>query len=147
MARAGGRAALGGVLTAAFGYLVWLVDNDFAPWALDTAGKEFISRAALLAVVFVAVVIIAEGVWPAVRVPGGKLYGSIGRDRRAAAAIQGAVVGATVGFFVTNAFNGFNLFNVETLLVLTASGAAGFAIADVLLDRVSPRQADDSTAA
>jgi MFS family permease len=138
---------VGGVLTAAFGYVLWLADNSWESWAFKTVAQEFIFRAALTAVAMVAVVVIAEALWPAVRVPGGRLYGSIGRDRRVAAAIQGAVVGATVGMLVVvvDTENTSSYLTIDTAVVMGLCGAAAFVIAEVLLERLSRRRADQST--
>ena len=148
--RGAGRAAVGGVLTAVFG-VAWRVLSLIGPKSLEDALRDVSDQVfgyvAVMAVAMVAAVTLAEYRWPSVRVPDGGAYQVVGDRRWAAAAIQGAVAGATVGFLVANAFNGFYYATLDVLVVSTVSGALGFAIAEALVERVARRRAGDSAPA
>ena len=148
MIRVASRASLGGALTAAFGdawYLFRNIDGLESAW--HTVTDELLGSMLIMAVAMLAAVTLAERRWPAFRVPDGDLYRSVGERRWAAAAIQGAVAGLTVGFLVANVLNEFRLLDLETILVVTISGALGFAIAEASLERLSRRRASKSNPA
>jgi len=145
LALAGCRAALGGVLTAVIGDVLYVIGNS---WAFEYAVKGFVSYAVLLATAMVAVVTLAEGLWPAVRVPGGGVYRSVGGSRWAASAIQGAFMGATVGLVVTVwRTEDSSLLSLEWAVGLALSAASGFVIAEAVLDRLFRRRPDEPTRA
>jgi hypothetical protein len=138
--RTAGRAALGGVLTITFAD-AWILAThlDSLNDAINQVAGLFISLVALTALAMVAAVMLAEGLWPAIRVPGGRAYRPVGGNRWAATAVQGAVTGATVGLAVVAVVDG-DLFTLETALVLAVAAASGFMIAEALLGRLSLRR-------
>jgi CHAT domain len=145
MARAAGRAALGGVLTIALGDVWGLVTNlETADERVASSLESFLGLAALMAVALVAAVTLAEGLWPAVRVPDGSVYQRVGANRWAAAAIEGAVAGATVGFLVVVALYP-QYIALETSLVVGVTGAIGFVIAEAVLSRLFGRRPGPSS--
>jgi len=145
--RSAGRAGLGGVLTILLGDAWILATNlDKLNDAINQVAGQFVSLTALTALAMVAAVTLAEGLWPAIRVPGGRAYRLVGGNRWAAAAVQGAVTGVTVGFAVVAVLVG-DSFTVETAVVLALAAASGFAIAEALLDRLSLRGRGRSTPA
>jgi CHAT domain-containing protein len=145
LTRAGLRAGLGGVLTAALSAITYLIGSlDQLEYVL----KEFVGYAGLMAIAMVATVIVAEGVWPAVRAPEGSLYRSVGGSRWGAAAIQGTIVGAIVGTLVVILNrNDWSQLTIETAVVLAVCGGIAFAIAEAVLDRLSRRRARKSNPA
>jgi hypothetical protein len=91
----------------------------------------------------VVVVTIAEYLVPAFRVPEGALYRPFGGVRVAAAAVQGAVVGATAGFLVTAWFyreSDPDTLALDTAVDVAVATALGFAIAEALVQWVARRQ-------
>jgi CHAT domain len=137
LARVAGRAALGALFAVLFGDL-WLV--LFASKDLWTQIQGFLPAVAAAATAMVATLLLAEGLWPSVRVPDGAYYRSIGGNRWVAAAIQGAILGATVGFVVVMlVLTPSDI--VSTFLYMAAFTAVGFVIAEWSIERILQRRA------
>jgi hypothetical protein len=139
---AAGRAALGGVLTVVIGD-AWSVVQDPTGDNLDSVVSTFFDAAAVMAIAMAVAVTLAEGLLPAVRVPGGSIYRAVGGNRWTATAIQGAVTGATVGFGVTVLAKEW-LFSLDTAVLLAFFGATSFLIAEAVLGRLFRRRPDQS---
>ena len=120
-------------------------------WVLNTSGETFsesfehywdifVSESIWTVIGAVAVVTLAETVWPAVRVPDGRFYRAVGGNRWAAAAIQGAVLGGTAAFVATNAFylivRRRPRLNPETFVVHGAFTALVFVVAEAVIARI-----------
>ena len=139
LARAASRAALGGVITVAMEFAKLMSTGYWGSNPAQGAAGEFAGAAALMAIAMMAAVTVAERFVPAVRVPAGSLYRTVGGNRWAATAIQGAMAGATVGFLVAGLLihawtDGTVLFNAAIRLALFT--AASFVIAEAVLDRL-----------
>jgi hypothetical protein len=152
LARPAGRAALGGLLGLAAAWL-WVVitrPDAFGSESFEFYWDRFISEAIWTVVGMVAVVIIAETLWPAVRVPDGRVYRSVGGNRWAAAAIEGGVIGASVGFIATNAYylivhsGDDRALNSDSFVLHTAFTALGFVVAEWILVRLRRQRPDES---
>jgi hypothetical protein len=130
------RAALRGFLGVMIGdvlatFVFWFTHQEIYT-KLDDFGTEF--RILVLdAVLFPAAVAAAEWFLPAIRVPDGAAYRAIRGHRVRTAAVQGAVVGSTVGFITYLIAVGGSILFVEALLLLPTAGAVGFAVAEALL--------------
>ena len=137
--RAASRAALGGVITVAMEFAKLLSTGYWGSNPAQGAAGEFAGAAVLMAIAMLAAVTVAERFVPAVRVPAGSLYRTVGGNRWAATAIQGALAGATVGFLVAGLLihawtDGTVLINAAIRLALFT--AASFVIAEAVLDRL-----------
>jgi hypothetical protein len=121
-ARTAGRAGLGSVIGLAI-VLLWLgMTPDWIAVVVFTVALA---------------VTLCERRWPSVRVPGGSAYGFIGGNRWAAAGIEGAVAGGTVGYAASVALRvtkeyGDELTLYAFLLHLIATGV-GFVVAEAVL--------------
>jgi hypothetical protein len=141
LARAAARAAVGGVLTALLASVVTVASGRRTPE--DMIG-QFPGYALSITLTFVAVVTLLEGLSPRMRVPDGDLYRALGSRRLAAAAAEGAIVGATFGsavlFWLGVSFDPLYLF-----LVMAAVVGSSFAIAEAILGRLFRQRRPNST--
>jgi hypothetical protein len=134
LVRIAGRGALGGLFAAAFGDLWYLAGRiDELQYVLE----GYVTYAAILAIALAIVVSLAEVRVPALRVPSGSLYQLANGNRVAAAAIQGALAGATVAFIVVILlFGSGGYLTFEVWLGEAVIGAMSFAIAEWLIQRI-----------
>jgi hypothetical protein len=138
--RAAGRAALGGVLTMSISW-AWNYINvggyDFGSYL-----GEFIGASAFLAIAMVVAVVLAERFVPAARVPDGEMYRFVGGNNLAAAAIQGALTGATVGFAVQRLFYEDKVDgDLPSVLLWGIIGAGTFLVGEAVISALWRRHA------
>jgi protein-S-isoprenylcysteine O-methyltransferase Ste14 len=97
-----------------------------------------------MAVALTVTASLAEGLWPAVRVPAGSAYRWFGGNRWAAAAIQGAVIGATVGFLVM-ILQYSSWLGPDRAIESAVITAVSFACAEAVLVRIARRHQGQGT--
>jgi hypothetical protein len=115
------RAALGAILVVPVAYGVALV-------LTGTSGDLAIGLV-LAVIVFVVAVVAAETAWPSIRVPGGRMYRYVNHNPLVASAIEGGIVGATVGYVIFSLALGLSLAPTP-LIISTALTAVAFAVAE-----------------
>jgi hypothetical protein len=137
-----GRSATRGLLGAVFGDLiaslgVYLLHVTELSGHLDLYLPFITQNLVIDAVAFAATVAFAERLLPAIRVPDGEAYRSWRQHRLRSAALQGAVVGGTVGVidFLVLATNTGATWSLDILFWFPSSAAIGFALAEALLRR------------
>jgi len=140
LGRVAGRAAIAAIF-AALVTMLWIL--LFAGDTLEHVTSTSVGYLAATITAMVAGLVLAEGLWPSVRVPAGRLYLSVGGDRRAAASIQGAIMGATVGAVVTMLV--WDKFDLSIVIFEAIVTAVGFLIAVILLDRWDARKSAERT--
>ena len=150
ISRAGSRAALGGALTSIVSYPWYylLHPDEYRDDKFEALLLRMIGEAVFIAIAVGFSVALTESRVPALRVPGGSAYRIVGGNRWAAAAIEGALAGATVLFVAMNLYNAILFdyvggFTLEHLAELALFTAATFVIAEVVLDLRSTRRPDE----
>jgi hypothetical protein len=140
LARAGARAALGGLVGVAMAWLLARIvaGSDFEGVAGGTLVGNFLGEAVWTMITITSAVLFVEFLWPALRVPSGTAYRSVGGNRWAATAIEGLIAGGSVGWLTSLAFweftpGGPSQFYWESIMWHSLLTGLGFLIAEAVI--------------